>query len=98
MKVIKLTQGKEAIVDDADHEWLSKFRWHASMSNHDLYARRCVGKNEKVYMHREILGLTNSQEGHHKEGGTLDNRRCNLEACDRKQNLLYRKFNKKRST
>jgi len=95
MKTIKLSQGKEAIVDDADYESLSKYRWHATQSNHDWYARRSCGKHsKKIYMHRQILDLKDDQEGHHGKGGTLDNSRGNLEACSRKENLAYRKFRK----
>jgi len=31
MKHIELTQGKRAVVDEADYEWLSQWKWHLDM-------------------------------------------------------------------
>jgi hypothetical protein len=98
MKLIPLTQGQAAIVDDDDYGWLSRFKWSAQKTNAPnahFYAVRhhCVnGKMERIYMHREILGITDSSlHCDHINGITLDNRRTNLRPCNRAQNQWNRK-------
>ncbi len=89
MKQIPLTQEKFALVDEADFEELSKYKWYVTKSHRDLYARRKVHKtNSCIYMHRQILGLTkkDKMDTDHINHNTLDNRRCNLRICTRSQN------------
>lgn len=72
MREIPLTQGFCALVDDADYEWLSSFRWYFASG----YARTRVGK-AFVYMHRLIMGEPDGPVDH-KNRSSLDNRRENL--------------------
>lgn len=88
---IPLTQGKEAIVDAADYEWLMQWKWYALWnSGKNWYAVRHPNKFvPMIYMHRQILGLSTGEagQGDHKETGmTLDNRRSNLRPATSQQN------------
>jgi hypothetical protein len=78
MRIIPLTQGKVAIVDDGDFERLNQFKWH----NQHGYAWRSQWINGKVVhfaMHREILGIEDRKvHVDHKNLNRLDNRRDNL--------------------
>ena len=62
MRKIPLTQGKVALVDDEDYEWLARYEWHASSAGHGLLyaARRIVpastGRQTTTSMHVEIMG------------------------------------------
>ncbi len=84
---IKLTQGKYAIVDKADYEWLSAYKWHW----HDGYAARNLprnGKSQRIrLMHREIMGIGDPiiLVDHENLNG-LDNRRSNLRLTDKRGN------------
>jgi len=40
MKQIKLTQGKFALVDDEDFEFLNSFKWYAMRHKNTFYAGR----------------------------------------------------------
>jgi hypothetical protein len=92
VRIINLTKGKVATVDDEDYEWLNQHRWGYV----SRYAARYVnfnGKNKYMYMHREIMGLAIDdprEVDHWKNTGTLDygldNRRDNLRVCDTTQN------------
>jgi len=89
-KEIPLTQGKVAIVDDADYEWLSQWKWQY----HYGYARRTAGprlKPKRIYMHRIVLNPRPGMESDHIIGDGLDNRRCNLRVCTRSQNNMNAK-------
>lgn len=93
--LIHLTQGLVTLIDDEDFSLISKYKWHASKSKCNYYARtdvRTNGQRKAVYMHRFLLGCTPEQEGHHKDGNSLNNQRVNLIACNRKINLSYRKY------
>lgn len=87
---IPLTQGKFALIDAEDREWLSSYRWRfqASMG----YARTTLGRRPNrrtVGMHRFILGLEGEPrtvQVDHINGDKLDNRRCNLRKCTPEQN------------
>ena len=86
MNLIPLTQGKVAIVDDADFEWLSQFRWHY---HHGGYAERNVpinGEYRMITMHREIMRTPLGMDTDHINGNKLDNRRENLRICTRHEN------------
>jgi hypothetical protein len=70
---IPLTQGKVAIIDDADWPLVAEYNWHASKHpNSRWYAVATVWdqetkKSAKVRMHRLILGLTDPViKGDHK--------------------------------
>ena len=91
MKLIPLTRGKFAKVDDADFEWLNQWNWTAFQRPEYpnlTYAIRSVHPNQHtLYMHRVILGLTNPKvKTDHKNGNGLDNRRSNIRAATSQQN------------
>lgn len=91
MKVIELTKGHVAIVDDEDFAQLAQYRWCVTTNGHGLlYAMRRIGK-KPVYMHRVILNASHGIEIDHKNGDTLDNRRSNLRLATRRQNACNKK-------
>ena len=98
MKQIGLTQGKYALVDDADFEWLNQWKWFAvRQRNGNWYAvRNSTWKNVKgrtIYMHRKILRLTveDYHETDHKDHNGLNNQRENLRIATRMQNQYNQK-------
>ena len=99
MKKIKLTQGQFAIVDDADYDELTQWKWCAlyNKSNDSFYAVRNSSINEgehhTIRMHRQLLGLKHEdkKQTDHQNHNTLDNRRDNIRICTRQQNYFNRK-------
>jgi hypothetical protein len=86
-RVIPLTRGMFAIVDEADYWILACYKWCAywATGTKSFYAVRTGDKAKceprTVLMHRQILGLQKGDrtQGDHKESGhTWDNRRNNL--------------------
>jgi hypothetical protein len=74
VKEIKLTQGKLALVDDEDYEYLNQWKWYAHWmpSSKTYYAQRGVHLNKKIggkwktkriKMHREIIGRILEENG-----------------------------------
>jgi hypothetical protein len=92
VRYIPLTRGLYAIVDKADYEWLSRYRWCTLGAGERPYAcRRENGKT--IYMHREILQAPPDLCVDHIHGFTLDNRRANLRTCTHSENMRNRKGN-----
>ena len=96
MSEIELTQGKVALVDDEDFEWLSEYKWCLGIDKNTCYARRSQFQKDKspltIRMHREILGLHKGSRGHvdHIDGNGLNNQRSNLRVCTNQQNCWNR--------
>jgi len=91
MRMIPLTQGQYAIVDDANYEALNKHKWCAAKMHGKYYAIRGVRNDSKtrtVYLHREILQPAVGQEIDHINGNPLDNRDNNLRLCTSAQNHM----------
>lgn len=97
MREIVLTQGKVALVDEADFGWLNQFKWYAVWKpcTKSFYARRSIrdkktGVGQTICMAREVLGLKrgDKRQADHIKHATLDNRRCNLRICTQGQNLF----------
>lgn len=58
MKEIPLTLGLFALVDDADFNWLSMFKWHAhrcGRNGRKIYAMTQTRTCRRIRMHRLIL-------------------------------------------
>lgn len=77
-KSLKLTKGKEALVDDSDFNWLDQWKWTYQSKG---YAKR-NSSTKCLYMHRFILGARKGQFVDHINGDRLDNQRSNLRLCD----------------
>lgn len=100
--LIPLTQGKYATVDEEDYERISKHKWYAEWNKDtkSFYAirqsRDKEGKQYKIRMAREILGLNkgDKRQADHKDHNTLDNRTLNLRVATRSQNQWNRKNTK----
>jgi AP2 domain len=90
-RMIPLTRGKSAIVDEVDYEPLSQWRWYAKAQRCGFYAYRRGAKSlhgpTHIGMARQLLGLTNPKIfAEHKNGNGLDNRRANIRPATAKQN------------
>jgi hypothetical protein len=87
MKTIPLTRGYVALVDDADYERLSQWKWHALVipraGGRQIYAARNVDIDSKSFMHRELMALPDRRKVVHKDGNGLNNQRANLTAVAR---------------
>lgn len=78
-KLIPLTQGKVAMVDNEDFEHLSQFNWNVVEQGYAF--------NSKVgLMHRYIMNAPPHLEVDHKEHNRLDNRKSELRLATRPQN------------
>jgi hypothetical protein len=86
MKTIELSQGKVAIVDDQDYEWLSQWKWYYCKGYAVRKAPREKKRERVIQMHREILKTPVGMETDHINHNTIDNRRENLRACSHTQN------------
>lgn len=89
MKQVKLTQGRVAVVDDADYEWLNQFKWCFS---HGYAQTRSRGTKE--YMHRVIMNAPKNKQVDHTNGSGVDNQRSNLRLCTSSDNQHNRGKNK----
>ena len=85
---ILLTQGKVALVDEADYKALMRYKWRAQRDRFTFYAVRSVGKVGVELMHRQILHVASDStiEVDHANRDGLDNRRANLRRCSKSQN------------
>lgn len=90
-KEISLTQGKVALVDDEDFDYLSQYKWCAHKGRNNIfYAVRNV-RNKKgatmFKMHSVIIGTPSGMDTDHINGDGLDNRKTNLRVVTRRQNI-----------
>lgn len=94
MKLIALTQGKFASVDDEDYDWLKQFKWSAqkkSLVNRVVYyavrqTSRTNKKRQFLRMHREIAARADFPETDHIDGDGLNNQKHNLRPATHGQN------------
>jgi hypothetical protein len=75
-----------ATVDAADYKKLSKYKWYACRHGPTVYAT-CRDRGRVVYMHRMVMRPRRGYVVDHIDGNGLNNRRCNLRVCTRRQNL-----------
>lgn len=85
MREIPLTQGKIALVDDADYSELSKFNWYYD----EGYAKRNL-KPGCVFMHHCILPKKDGMEVDHRDLNSLNNQRYNLRYATKSQQMANR--------
>jgi hypothetical protein len=85
VKQISLTQGKVALVDDADFERVSKWKWFVIFDDFNWYAKR-KWKGKLMPMSNFVLDLPIGVRVDHANRKTLDNQRRNLRICTYSQN------------
>jgi hypothetical protein len=94
-KIIPLTQGKVALVDDNDYKWLNQWKWYMYAIRGLFYARRGNGGS---LMHRLILGAPPGVQVDHRNGDGLDNRRGNLRLASHAENQHNQKLSRINNT
>ena len=89
MKLIKLTQGKVAIVDDEDYEWLNQWKWYCNAQGYAV-REQSVGKNKSkmIRMHRLINKTQEGYDTDHIDRNRLNNKRNNLRTVNHKENMF----------
>ena len=88
VRYIALTKGKWAIVDAADYEWLSQYRWHARECRGRCYAATVIN-GKAVTMHHMIMQPPPGKVTDHIDANGLDNRRANMRNCDPDENRRH---------
>ena len=100
-RIIELTQGLRAIVEQEDYERIAKNKWHAAKHQRSYYAQTGTGsaktgkrRNHLVMMHRYVMGVEDERYVDHRNHNGLDNRRFNLRIATWQENC----WNKRKKT
>lgn len=93
MREIPLTQGKVALVDDQNFDFLNQWKWYAGKGTGTWYARRNRRVSEgpgvgTVLMHRAIMRYPGALDVDHRDGNGLNNTLDNLQTLTRAANTL----------
>jgi len=83
-KVIPLTRGKYALVDEEDYERVNKYNWCASKESNSWYAYTTIN-NKHRSLHKFLLKSNKGRIDHINHDG-LDNRKINLRDCTPSEN------------
>ena len=99
MKEIKLTQGKVALVDDEDFEYLNQWKWCAAKYGNLFYAVRGVGLPNRRTKHIKMTNIIMGEPPldmwrDHLDGNGLNNQRGNLRFVTKRQNGQNRHYTK----
>jgi len=99
MKLIPLSKGKFAQVDDEDYDFLMQWKWRVNSGHSGDYAARTAWAGykvrKKVTMHRLLMKVEDpSILIDHKDHDTLNNQKNNLRICTLSQNARNRKSTK----
>src|ERR1700743_935056 len=93
MKIIPLSQGRFAKIDDEDFERVSQFKWCTTKAGDCFYARRTVNKSpsceksHSILLHRFILKIEDkSIIVDHNDHDTLNCQKYNLRVCTKSEN------------
>ena len=103
MKLIPLTQGKFAQVDDDDYAYLIQWKWHVKKVKNIYYASRSIwiprhelgigaikGKEKGMPMSNEIMNIPIGIEVDHIDHNGLNCQKHNLRKCTHQQNGMNR--------
>lgn len=97
MKLIALTRGLFAAVDDEDYERVNQFKWNAtrggSYGKH-FYAGRTVKRGSKRVLQSMHGFILEEKRIDHKDCNGLNNQKCNLRAANRAENGRNRRTQK----
>lgn len=95
MKVLQLSQCKEALIDDEDFDKVSKFKWtyqkaYTGVDKNCEYAFTSTGgphiTRKRIYLHRYIIGAPKGKMVDHINGNGLDCRKDNIRLATNSQN------------
>lgn len=91
-RVVPLTQGKYALVDEEDYERVMEYNWNIC----NTYGNGLIG-GSRVFMHRFIMDVTDPKiKIDHINHNPLDNRKVNLRTCTQKENIWNSRPNSQR--
>jgi hypothetical protein len=76
------------LVDEADYERVSAYKWWPFKREHLVYARTLIdGKN--ILLHRFLMGPKKGEVVDHIDGNPLNNQRSNLRVCTQGENVWF---------
>lgn len=96
MKKLKLNNNMEALVDDADYNWLNQWKWKAYKAStaHGYYIMRHEkqkkGKSITIYLHRFIMNAPKNMQVDHRDMNGFNCQRANLRLATHTQNKWNR--------
>ena len=91
MKLIPLTQGFFATVDDSDYEDLCRHNWQVAKGKSGAYYAQTYTTTGPITMHRYLMQPAEGQQVDHIDGDGLNYQRNNLRLCTAHQNCMNKK-------
>lgn len=88
-RTVQLSKGFNTLVDEADYPLVATMAWHVALTRRNkVYA--CNHSRDRqpsnLHMNRFLMGSPAGLQADHKNGDSLDNRRCNLRVCTLAEN------------